>query len=99
MRVLLSIPGDMKVKTACIDLEQAATMLSNEIDGYARIGLNPSVQISLRFLGKAAALCEILNEVTFKPRITDRLNSWWLIGDINSYDSLPEVKILPFYLI
>lgn len=75
MRVLISIPGDMKVKTACIDLEQAATLLSNEFDGYTRIQLNPPVQISLRFLGKAAALSEILKEITYKPRMIDRLNS------------------------
>ena len=80
IRVLISIPGDMKVKKACIRFEQAATRLSWTVNEYTKSGKSPPIQSSLKFLGEAMELCEALNETTAKPGITDRLNKWWLTG-------------------
>lgn len=88
IRVLISIPGDIKVKTACIRFEQAATRLSWAVNECTRLERCPPVQSSLKFLGEAVALCEALNETTAKPGITGRLNKWWLPE--NSQDGTRE---------
>jgi hypothetical protein len=80
IRVLISIPGDMKVKKACIRFEQAATRLSWTVNEYTKLGKSPSIRSSLNFLGEAVELCEALNETTAKPEITDRMNKWRLTG-------------------
>jgi len=80
IRVLISIPGDMKVKIACVRFEQAATYLSWTVDKSMKQKKYPSIQSSLHFLYAAVELHEALNETTFKPEITDRLNTWWLTG-------------------
>lgn len=78
--LLIIIPGDMKVKMACVKFERAATGLSWAIDECTKQGTCPSIQIALHFLYAALELNEALNETTIKPRITDRLNTWWLTG-------------------
>jgi hypothetical protein len=81
IRVLISIPGDMKVKKACVRFEHAATRMSWAVNEYTKLEQTPPIRVSLRFLGEAVALCEALNEATAKPGINDRLNKWWLTGE------------------
>lgn len=84
--MLISIPGDMDVKEACIRFEEAARDFSREINSFKNsnsanpILKEPYIWKALTLLGSAEGLCEALKEATTKRSRTDRLQEWWLLG-------------------